>query len=733
MTSCTLRSSLVAALFAIAALPACHNDQTNGVGCPNDQYCITEHGGDDRWYCDKTQAIPTCEEAARECNTADDCCPSQVCYVQGHFCADKFTSCTGPGSCPVQGEICETIGVRPSGLGCTFAQCTAAGTCTDSSTVCFNSYCVGAPPCNGGCPPLNNEDQVCVTATNYCSPAPKDSGGTCQRTCPVGQMLVLHNPANIFDTCDLATETCDCVELPPLVVHDVARHSSLAQDSTSLYISAYDGEYGDLVVHTYSKGTLSAPTKSQWLDGVPATGTLGGDPNGPRGGITNPGPNVGQYTSIAATTTGDLYVSYYDVDNGDLKFIARYGGQNAAWIAPITLDGTSASGGMTGDVGLYTSIALTSGNVPAIAYFQRGSLDPNTGTETGVTTALYYIVATKPQPALRTDWSAPILVETLNRPATPCGGGCSASQVCIADTNASGGSRCATPSASCASSDAGTCTGTNTCVQGTDANQTPVCAASLQAAAQPDVPQGTGLMPSLKFKDDLPVIAYYDSVNQALKAVIGGSIASGATQTTPGFAAPVVIDGLDASPAPKRDTGRYPALAIGPAGSPGGRIAISFQDLTSQQFLLYQADTLISHALHDVGTTHNQIHVIDTGIPLCRSSGTGCATAGSYAQTFPGVQSGIAFTPSGKLALAYQDGTLVDLQFVQWDPSAFTVTGAPSVVHGNDHVTAAGFYPRVVIDPTTATPTAYLSSATIKAATAEQSANKLNVDSLSAP
>jgi hypothetical protein len=27
-------------------------------------------------------------------------------------------------------------------------------------------------------------------------------------------MLVLHNPGNIFDTCDLATERCDCLTLP---------------------------------------------------------------------------------------------------------------------------------------------------------------------------------------------------------------------------------------------------------------------------------------------------------------------------------------------------------------------------------------------------------------------------------------------------------------------------------------------------------------------------------------
>jgi hypothetical protein len=103
---------------------------------------------------------------------------------------------------------------------------------------------------------------------------------------------------------------------------------------------------------------------------------------------------------------------------------------------------------------------------------------------------------------------------------------------------------------------------------------------------------------------------------------------------------------------------------------------------------------------------------------------------GSRPRARPGVQSGIAFTPTGNLALAYQDGTLVDMQFTEWITSTHTVTGAPTVLHGNDGTTAAGFYPRVVVD---STGTAYMSSAIIKAATAQQSANSLTVDSQSAP
>ena len=39
------------------------------------------------------------------------------------------------------------------------------------------------------------------------------------------------------------------------------------------------------------------------------------------------------------------------------------------------------------------------------------------------------------------------------------------------------------------------------------------------------------------------------------------------------------------------------------------------------------------------------------------------------------------------------------------------MTGAPTVIHGNDGSTAAGFYPRILIDPSSGT--AYMSSAII--------------------
>jgi hypothetical protein len=514
-------------------------------------------------------------------------------------------------------------------------------------------------------------------------------------------MLVLHDPDNIFDTCTLNTEACDCASLPPLVVRDVARHSDLALSGQSLYVSAYDGEHGDLVLHTFDKSNTTKPAKSEWLDGVPATGTLGGDPNGPRHGITNPGPNVGQYTSVAASTAGDLYIAYYDVDNGDLKFISRYGGPAAAWSVPVTLDGSSPTGGKSGDTGLYTSIALTSAGVPAITYFRRASyLAAPVDAEVGLSTAVSYIIAKKAQPLTRDDWYAPIDVEKADRPAPPCNGTCSSAQVCVAD---GANQRCAVPAPVCTPS----CTGKNTCVQQIDTTKPPVCLTSLAADALPEVPPGTGLMTSLAFLDDKPVIAWYDSVNQQLKATLAANAAVGSTLGTPGFPAnPVVID-ASLPGKPKRDVGRWPSVAVGPLSAAGGRIAITYQDATAQNLLLYLGNNLTA-------SSAASIHVVDNGLP---------SPGGDWhPQTFPGVQSSVAFTPSGNLVVAYQDGTPVDLFFATWSPSQNKLLDKTNVRGAS---AASGFYPRVVVD---ASGQGYLSSASIKATTAALAGNTLSID-----
>jgi hypothetical protein len=434
----------------------------------------------------------------------------------------------------------------------------------------------------------------------------------------------------------------DCGPLPPLALRDVARHSSVAVSGAQIVVAAYDGEHGDLVVHTFDKADLSKPVKSEFLDGVPETGHIGGDVAGPRHGIDTPGRDVGQYTALAASPTGDLFLAYYDADGGDLKFTARYDGQ---WIAPIVVDGSSKAGAPTGDVGLYNSIALTSAGIPAIAYFRRASAD--SGGERGTDTGLVYAIAGSRRPRTRDDWTV-------------------IGDVAHADQR--------------------------------DAS-----------SARQDLPAGTGLMPSLQFIDDRPVVAWYDSNTRSLAASIGAG-----SPAEPRWSAPVTIDGDDGS---KRDVGRFPALAIAPFGTPGGRIVIAFPDQTMQQLLVYQFNDLSAHAPHDGAAARGLIHVVDDGI---WKPGDGAW----HAQTRPGAQTAAAFTRSGRLALAYQDAARVDLSFALWDPAQRQVVSRSTLGPAG----VGGFWPRLALDGTTA----YVSSATIKTA-GVVAQNALRVDAQPAP
>ncbi|MDY6935224.1 MAG: hypothetical protein SVZ03_13505 [Spirochaetota bacterium] len=67
--------------------------------------------------------------------------------------------------------------------------------------------------------------------------------------------------------------------------------------------------------------------------------------------------DVGESTSIAIDSGGNLHISYYDDTNGDLRYITNLSG---LWISE-TLDSS-------GDVGRYTSLAIDSGDKIHISY-----------------------------------------------------------------------------------------------------------------------------------------------------------------------------------------------------------------------------------------------------------------------------------------------------------------------------------------------------------------------------
>lgn len=131
----------------------------------------------------------------------------------------------------------------------------------------------------------------------------------------------------------------------------VGQYTSLAVVNENPAISYHDGILGDLKYVRASDANGSA-----WPTPITLS-TLNHD---------------GEYTSLAVVD-GFPAVSYYDGNaGGGLKFIraAESTGMTLSWNAPLTVDSN-----LNGDVGLYTSLVVVSGN-PAISYydFDNGNL-----------------------------------------------------------------------------------------------------------------------------------------------------------------------------------------------------------------------------------------------------------------------------------------------------------------------------------------------------------------------
>jgi hypothetical protein len=104
--------------------------------------------------------------------------------------------------------------------------------------------------------------------------------------------------------------------------------------------------------------------------------------------VTAAGVNVGRFTSLVVVN-GNPAISYYDVANGDLKYVRATDANGTTWGAPVTTDGAVAN------VGQYTSMVIVNGN-PAISYYDVSNTD------------LKYVRATD---ANGTVWGAPVIVE----------------------------------------------------------------------------------------------------------------------------------------------------------------------------------------------------------------------------------------------------------------------------------------------------------------------------------
>ncbi len=605
------RTLWMALLLSALALSGCNckedpaNDKPSN-GCTSDAECIAEH--DDRWFCRDGECI----QGPRYCEEEGDvaCCPGQRCSRHG-VCLDNYSECSDDEDCRIAGQVCLPRLVNGAEQDvCTFALC-ENGECP-GDLYCFAGFCVGENPCGGGCP----SGEACVPSNNSCHPAPM-----CDETCPEGSILTFGDPHNVDDGCDMDSLFCICEALPPLTTRDTGRHSSLAMlPDGSLAISAYNGDFGDLVV-AYFDGAGSL-TGTDWVDGIPANAPVVANPAGPRQGIGEPGPDVGRYTSIAAAQGGTLHISYYDRTDGRLKYARRDAGE---WTTHVVDE--------DGDVGRYSSIALTQAGVPTIAYFRRRGLD-----EERFVTALKVARATTITPGGPDDWSI-IVVESAAVTPPPCDGDCPSGQRCVDDGD---GSSCHAPVSGCDD-----CPDGHVCV---DLGDGPTCRERLGTTALEDLPDGTGLFPSLVIPPDgTAAVAYYEKLPEGGRLKLAANVdprtdESGTTH---------VLDSAEGE-----DLGRFPSATVDDSGA----VVVAYQDAGHGRVLWTRANL--------------SGDVVDSGVV---DDGTRDPTGDSL--RLVGMDNALVIAADGRWMIAYQDGTAGELLLSigsgdGWDRQPIATEGA---------------------------------------------------------
>jgi hypothetical protein len=609
----------------------------NGVQADHTDECMVNTECGDHFTCAtpaKGDMFKCCVYTDRKCTTEADCCQGQTCTSHG-TCFDKRFACTDDTACGTDQKCIAWSDPNYSGeLRCRFAQCGTLGECPDGLS-CFQGECMAGLPCEGTCP----SGAACVPEADYCQQytmfADKSRAmAACPMTCQPGFIATFKNNLNLWDTCDFKAVQCVCAELPSLHSEDLGRFSAIAVDpGKALWTSLYDGQYGDLVVYQYDM--TGKRVKQEYVDGVPS-GTPTYGPSGARGGVVDPGDDVGRYTDIAVGTNGIVYVSYYDATNGNLRFAYRT--TDGKWTT-MRVDGDAA------DLGLYTSVALDQSDTPGISYFQRGGdtgfnvADCPAPAPTGPTafiTALKYARAASPTPGAG-DWT----IKTIACQSAPTPACYQCNNQC-ADPGT--GPACLMTAMNCTKGDAGMGCDPNTevCVLN---GSTPTCAKKYNPSNVQDVPQGVGVFTAMAFNGKDAFIAY---MQRAIPG--GGTIPKGALygvhiSTTGTPDAPVLLDG-------NGDTGFFPDVKIDPTTK---HVAISYASFTSKALLFWTGTSFVG------GVTPE---VIDPG--------TGAA--GSGTADWEGTDSALIYGTSGsQLYAVYQDPTVGDLKLAKRGTSSWTV------------------------------------------------------------
>lgn len=622
-----------------------------GVEANNTTACTTSAQCGDHYSCKtpmKDAAFMCCVLGDRPCTTEGDCCPGQTCNDTRKLCFDKTVECSTDPDCGDKGDrFCEDWTDRfGTTKRCRFHTCSSIGECPEGQS-CFQGECMAQLPCEGACP----TGQGCVPTIDRCQDYSKPTGremAACPMSCNAGFIATFNDARNIWDTCNLPPVKCVCAELPALRSEDLGRFSALTIDpGKNLWASTYDGQFGDLAVVQYD--ATGKRIRIEYVDGVPTSGTVKYGPSGARGGVEEPGDDVGRYTDIAMGQNGVVYASYYDVTNGNLRFAYRT--SDGKWTT-MRVDGENT------DTGLYTSVAIDQDGIPGISYFQKGAdaaFDASTcpgGAPTGpkaFITALKFAKASSPTPGPG-DWT----IKTLGCQSRPTPACYQCANVCADVDNA--GPACLMGATTCPTA----CdNNTEICVM---AGATAKCGKKYNPSNLQDIPEGVGLFSALTFNGKEAFIAYMKREKPAAtmanpKPAAKGTLYGVNISAAGTVVAPVLIDG-------NGDTGFFPDVKVDPVSK---KIALSYHDFSSKALKYYAGLTF---------TPGQMPEIIDPG--------TGAS--GSGENDWVGTDSAVMFG-TGAVYVVYQDPTKGDLKLAKK-----TGTAAWTILPSVSTTGAVGFF-----------------------------------------
>ncbi len=497
-------------LLLTAGLWACDCGDTN-LHCECDPYeCCDEEGNcADGFMCEGGCCVEACDACivALDCAEFGDCLTcTDGCCVSGECSTDE--------DCPPENDkprYCPDLPDPQTGCKvCLFVRCETDEQCDDPTfplyvvcegeeyPACVLGDCECVEPCRGTCP----DGTYCCKDTMTCDPIPVPCEGV---ECPECEQ-VNPEPGGVLndETCVIDDADCSCVPLPDLDPAFAGEYSAvdLGADGIPVLSGYYGRPYGDLLFGMASGPEAGASVAWEFVDGVPVDAPCEGPAAGPRGGIAEPGDDVGWDSDIVVDGDGLARISYHDRTNGDLKYAAFDG---AAWNVHVVDE--------AGETGRFTSMVLDVAGNPIIAYM--------TVRDENIQSHLKVAWATTPTPAAAADWTVYVAdTMTVHCRAEDCPDG----EACLAETGV-----CAVLD------DPANCGGGNGCGDGE------VCVAGSCEEFTPessleDLPAGVGLFASLDlYSNGTPAVVYHDSINGDLKYVVFNGVDA--------FGPPVVLDG----------------------------------------------------------------------------------------------------------------------------------------------------------------------------------------------